>query len=254
MLPVHLINLGKDIERRTQATRQLDQQGVSYEIFDALNGDQGRATFDQIDDHGFVLRTGRRYTPGEIGCFASHKALWQRCVEQNSALLIMEDDFALAPEFSGAVAAAGELVDTLGLIRLQDERRGKSTKVMPFAGFQLERYTKTPHCTLCYAISPEVARKLVALHADFCAPVDVVLKHVWEYDNAMYCLQPYTVSSSELSFDSVIRGREKCPKSPLRRARRFWLKTTWQWQRVIFNLRQRDGWIRQRFQAKRKIA
>lgn len=247
MLPIHVISLVNDIERRAQAARQLDPQQVAYEFFDALNGEQGIALFDAIDDYAFTLHTGRKYTQGEIGCYASHKALWQRCADEDRALMIMEDDFQLAPEFSAAVRAAEILVDDLGFVRLQDERRGAAKPVMPFGQFQLERYTKTPHCAMCYAISPTVARRLLELHRVFRAPIDVVTKHVWQFDNPMYCLTPYTVSSGDLSFDSVIGARDKCRKSLLTRLRRTWLKTTWQWHRLLFNLRQSDDWIRQRY-------
>ncbi|MGB5247083.1 MAG: glycosyltransferase family 25 protein [Woeseia sp.] len=247
MLPIHMISLAKDTVRRAEACAQLNKQNITFDIFDALNGERGAALFDSLDDYAFILHTGRRYTQGEIGCFASHKALWQRCVDANRALLVMEDDFLLTPAFSAAVEAAETLIDELGLVRLQDERRGAAQAVMPFGQFQLERYTKTPHCTLCYAISPKIARRLLDLHRVFRAPVDVVMKHVWQFNNPMYCLTPYTVSSSDLSYDSVISGREKCPKTLLTRLRRSWLKTTWQWHRLVFNLRQSDTWIRRRF-------
>jgi len=118
---------------------------------------------------------------------------------------------------------------------------------MQLGEIQLERYTKTPHCTMCYAISPIVARRLIEANKDFCAPVDVVMKHVWRFQNPMYCLTPYVVSDSNLSAESVIGDREKFRKPLLTSVRRFWLKTTWQMKRLLFNRRQSDDWIRSRF-------
>ena len=247
MLPIHVINLPASTARHEEAQRQLNAQHVQFHFFQALNCSQGAELFQCIDEYAFVLHTGRKISRGEIGCFASHKALWQRCVDENRPLIIMEDDFRLSLQFSAAIQLTESLVTDLGIVRLQDERRGASVAVMQLGEIQLERYTKTPHCTMCYAISPIVARRLIEANKDFCAPVDVVMKHVWRFQNPMYCLTPYVVSDSNLSAESVIGDREKFRKPLLTSVRRFWLKTTWQMKRLLFNRRQSDDWIRSRF-------
>lgn len=244
MLEIQVISLADAADRRERVRREFARQPLDFRFFDALDGERGMALFEGCDDEAFMLHTGRLPTPGEIGCFASHKALWQRCVATGRPLLVMEDDFVLGSRFAEAVAAAGHLVPRLGLLRLQDERRGASRVVARYRGFRVERYTKTPHCAMCYAISPAVARRLVELYPRFYAPVDVVMKHVWHFDNPMYCLRPYTVAGNELSFDSMIGDRAKCRKCFSVRLRRLALKISWQWQRLCFNLRQRDGRVR----------
>lgn len=244
MLEIRVISLAGADVRRERVHREFAGTALDFSFFDALDGETGMALFDECDERAFVLHTGRLPTPGEIGCFASHKALWQLCVDSATPLLVMEDDFVLGPRFAEAVAAAGELVSELGLLRLQDERRGASREVARYRGFRVERYTKTPHCAMCYAISPSVAKRLVDLNPRICAPVDVVMKHVWRFDNPMYCLRPYTVTGNDLSFESTIGDREKCRKPLSVRLRRLGLKITWQWHRLIFNLRQTDGRVR----------
>ena len=247
MLPIHVISLRDADERRANVRREFARRHVEFRFFDALDGASGAELFERIDAEAFVLHTGRQLSQGEIGCYASHKALWQRCVEQDRPLMIMEDDCRLSDDFREAVDAAGDLVPELGLVRLQDERRGASRPVMEYRGFRLERYTKTPHCTMCYALSPATARRLLEVNRDFRAPVDVVMKQVWRIDNPMYCLKPYTVSDNDTSGASMIGTRTKCAKSPAVKVRRFLMKTGWQWRRIGFNLAQSDEWIRRRF-------
>jgi glycosyl transferase, family 25 len=246
MLPIYVISLADADDRRKKAREQFARQSVDFRFFDALDGVEGRKLFERCDDEAFVLHTGRHTTPGEIGCYASHKALWQRCADDDEAIMIMEDDFKLAPDFDKAVAATAALIDELGLIRLQDERRGASKRVLQFGDFQLERYTKTPHCAMCYAITPALAKRLLKLHTVYYAPVDVVMKHVWRFDNPMYCLTPYTVTGSDLSFESIIGDRAKCSKGLGIRLQRTVLKIGWQWNRLLFNLLQSDAGIRAR--------
>lgn len=240
MLDIHVISLENARDRRERARKQLDDMHVPFQFFDALDGDAGRSLFAAVDERQFVLHTGREVTAGEIGCFASHKALWQRCVEQGTPLIVMEDDFSLAPFFAKALAVTEPLVEAVGLLRLQDERRACSMPVAPVGAFVLERYTKMPHCTMCYAIAPRIAARLLEINDNFVAPVDVVMKLVWTFDNPMYCLTPYAVSDSELCYDSIIGNRAKCSKHLRTRLRRVALKIHWQWQRIRFNLRQSD--------------
>lgn len=249
MLPIAIISLRDATDRRARAAAQMQRQGIAFEFFDACDGESGRRVFASCNEEQFVLHTGREITPGEIGCYASHKRLWQRCVDSNRPLLIMEDDFCLEPGFASAVRTTAKIIGELNFVRLQDERRGASRAIMPLGKFQLERYTKTPHCAMCYAITPRLARRWLELFQDFNAPVDVVLKHVWTFDNPMYCLTPYTVSSGDLSFDSMIGDRAKCQKCAHTRMRRTWLKIGWQWNRLVFNLRQSDVGVRQRLSA-----
>ncbi|MEQ8205578.1 MAG: glycosyltransferase family 25 protein [Woeseia sp.] len=246
MLPIYVISLPNAMERRRNASAQLHTQSVDFEFFDAFDGERGAELFDRCDEQAFVLHTGRATTAGEIGCFASHKALWQRCIESNKNIMIMEDDFTLAANFAKAVVVSEALISQLGLLRLQDERRGRSKPIMQVAGFQLERYTKTPHCTMCYSITPRIAERLLNIHKVYCAPVDVAMKQVWTFGNPMYCLTPYTVSGSDLFLESMIGNRDKCRKRLLIRLRRTWLKFRWQWRRLQFNLRQDDEALRRR--------
>ncbi len=238
MLPIHVISLAEADDRRRSARAEMARQSVDFEFFDALDGDRGAGLFDRIDKEAFVLATGRQPTGGEIRCLARPQALWQRCVHHARALLTIEPTCRLAAEFRAAVAAAGELVDPLGLVRLQDERRGASRPVGRYGEFQVERYTKTPHCTMCYAVSPAVAARLIEANPAFRAPVDVVMKQVWTYGNPMYCLTPYTVSDHPGCSGSVIGARVKCDRSAATRLRRFLLKAGWQWRRLRFNLAQ----------------
>lgn len=246
MLPIYVISLKNAVGRRQNAAAQLAKQSVEFSFFDALNGEEGKALFEYCDNEAFVLNSGRNTTQGEIGCFASHKALWQKCVSDDQSILIMEDDFELSQDFAKAVAMSALLIDELGYLRLQDERRGKSKRVMNVGTFQLERFTKTPHCAMCYSITPQLAQRFLELFRVYYAPVDVVMKHVWLFDQPMYALTPYTVTGSALSFDSNIGDRNKCKKNLPTRLRRLSLKIGWQLSRLLFNLRQSDNDVRNR--------
>ncbi|CCF80089.1 putative lipopolysaccharide biosynthesis protein [Helicobacter bizzozeronii CCUG 35545] len=36
---------------------------------------------------------------GELGCYASHYSLWQKCIQLHEPIAILEDDVHLKPHF-----------------------------------------------------------------------------------------------------------------------------------------------------------
>lgn len=240
---IFVINRPKDPERRANSITRLAAAGVPFEFFDGIDGDTaiGTGHFKGYDEDEFVLNTGRRPTPGEIGCFASHRALWARAVELDEAVMIMEDDFDLRGDFAGAVACAGELVGTLGFLRLQKDWKARKTPVERRDGFTACRYTKPPHCTMCYCVAPAVARKLLANSRNFDAPVDVFLKKYWDHGQALHALLPYTVVPIVAGPASTIGRRVKLKKPLGLGARRFLRKVGWHCRRLRFNARARRG-------------
>ncbi len=220
-LRIVVINLKKSTRRRAACQSKLAEHGLQAEYFEACDGaSPDQNWFQQQDPQAFLINTGRNATAGELACFASHKALWQRCVRDQTPLLIMEDDFRLSQAFPAAVSSAAQLIDEHGFIRLQSETRARSLTIRSIDNFQLRLYSKVPHSMMCYALSPKAAAGLL-VHCDiFSAPVDVFVKQFWLHRQAIYGLQPYTVTESWLSSESRIGRREKASRGPVPRALR----------------------------------
>ena len=220
-MKVFVISLLRSDARRAHVDQQLRTQDVDYQFFDALDGNAGyKIGFDSFDATQFILRTGRLATPGEIGCFASHRQLWRHCIELNEPILIMEDDFDLTKDFSAAVTEARAIIGRYGYLRLQTESRGKRVKHSRVGKFSVYFYTKVPHGAAAYCISPKVARAFHLSSAILNAPVDVFIKSVWEHRQPLFGLFPYTVEPNWMARHSTIGVRKKLRKDlPLRSAR-----------------------------------
>jgi glycosyl transferase family 25 len=160
IVKIFVISLPDAAERRERAARQLGELGLAFEFFDAMRGEQviEEGYFERCDAEEWLLNTGHPMSLGEVGCFASHRALWQKCVDLGEPLMIMEDDFQLLPGFAGALQEVAENISKCGLIRLQTETRARKERVATMGDYTLWRYTKVPHSTMCIAITPEVAR------------------------------------------------------------------------------------------------
>ena len=234
-MKLFVISLPDAAERRERAAIQLADAGITFEFFDAMRGEQAMAEghFERCDDDEWLLNTGREVTPAEIGCFASHRSMWQRCVELGEPIMIMEDDFQLLPGFAEAIRQVDRHIEEFGFIRLQDETRARKEKVTNSGAHEFWRYTKAPHSCMCNAIAPSVAQRFVDLTRVACEPVDVFVKKFWEHGQPIYGLTPYTVTESILSQKTYIPHRGKACKDLKVKSARFLRKCNWEVHRIM---------------------
>ncbi len=234
MLKIFVISLPDAAERRERAARQLGELGLEFEFFDAMRGERviEEGCFEHCDEEEWLLNTGHPMSPGEVGCFASHRAMWQKCVDLGEPIMIMEDDFQLLPGFAGAVEKVAENIADCGFIRLQSETRARKQRVAERGEYTLWRYTRVPHSCMCNSMTPEVAQSLVAQTRAIYEPVDVFIKKYWEHGQPIYGLTPYTVTESALSQQTYILHREKVRKGIGRSTRRFLRKCGWALKRI----------------------
>lgn len=238
---VYVINMKKHADRRTATIEKLSAVGIEFEFFDAITGEEAieRELFDAIDEDEFLLNTGRKITPGEIGCYASHRELWRQCGKLDQSFVIMEDDFKLLDGFVDALMVAESIIDQAGFIRLQTDLRAKKKKVITVDEFELCRFTKPPHGLMCYCIAADVARRFVEATRVLDEPVDIFTKKYWNHGQSMYVLTPYTVTESAFHSATTISGRKKTKKPLSVAIRRFLRKAGAYLKRWRFNFEHR---------------
>ena len=213
-MKILVISLADASSRRRSVCEQFATLGIDFEFLDAAPGFDGmrQGGIRNLDALAFLLNTGRNVTPGEVGCFASHRLAWQRCVELGEPVVIMEDDFSLRPNFRDALNTSRSITERVGFLRLQDTLRSKEVVVAKLGRFELQRFTKPPHGLMCYCLSPDTAKNFLARTVTIDAPVDVFVKLFWEHGQPMYGLTPFSVESSELHSQTSIEGRSKAKK------------------------------------------
>jgi glycosyl transferase family 25 len=87
-MDIFVISLERTPERRI-AFDNYNSQYINYTYHNAVDG----ATIDIDNLDKKILKKGSiNYTKGAIGCALSHLQLWEKCVEMNKPILIMEDD------------------------------------------------------------------------------------------------------------------------------------------------------------------
>lgn len=99
-MKIFVINLARSVERRQLIEKQLNQQGLDYEIFTAVDGKQ--LTQEEINSY---MDPGKKYfrelKVGEIGCFLSHYLVLKKIAASTlKSAVIVEDDIILSENFS----------------------------------------------------------------------------------------------------------------------------------------------------------
>jgi glycosyl transferase family 25 len=231
-IPVFIINLDSSPERFVHAEQQLQALGIQPQRFRGVYGKdlspaEVEACYDKAANQQYFRRS---LSPGEIGCYLSHRGVWQLMVEQNlDVAIVLEDDIDVEARFAEAMAQISRL-DGWDHIKLSDDRDTPASERKSVGdGFDLVNFKRVPNCATGYAMSLSGARKMLQ-RSKFFRPVDLDLQFGAELDLQLFSLLPYTIWPSS-KFDSVINqisgGSRKGDTTALRNLK-YRLQVAWQ--------------------------
>jgi glycosyl transferase family 25 len=217
-----VINLDRDFARLAHMRTQLDRLGLTFERFAALQGEALPARL-----RGYFSGC-TSLSPGEIGCYASHLAIWRRIAEGDIAapVLVLEDDVGLPDNLPFVLSAlAGALPARWDIVRLSNPTKRMTRTVAALGGYELVRYSHVPTSTGAYLINASGARKLLASRGRR-VPLDHDLRRVWAWNLGTFGIAPAPIKADVLgasSIDEITPGVRACPMRSIaiRRQRRF---------------------------------
>ncbi|MCK8780201.1 glycosyltransferase family 25 protein [Rhizobium sp. NTR19] len=245
-LEIVVVNLARSTERRAKMIETLQPFSLPYTFFDAVEGRDGHPLFDRFDPKLAEIRRGFILNAGELGCFASHYLLWERCVREKRPLLIFEDDVSVSDTFPQAYQLVAEKIERYGLLRLSGHKK-RSFHVCETTqeGMDIIRFKIGPHGTSCYAVAPWAAAKLIAKADVWFEPVDVHLDRFWTHGVGSFGLRPMPVTHvAETEEQSEIwQGKKRDRKSRRFRKLRALYRASDDIGRFIFNLPYIGRWV-----------
>ena len=202
-LPLVFINLDKDSERRTRIEGQLAHLGLPGERLPAvwwkhLPPAEQSLLYSAERNHGLYYQP---LVDGEKGCYASHIQAWRQLLASDApALVVLEDDVRLTPQFADVVNAIAALQEPWDMVKLLGRDREKVRSQRPLVpGTALVDYSRVPSMTAGYVVSRAGAAKLLAHLQPFGRPIDVDLRFWWECDQ----LRILGVSPSAIALDDT---------------------------------------------------
>ncbi|GAA3569146.1 glycosyltransferase family 25 protein [Marinobacter xestospongiae] len=173
-LPIYLVSLDKDHQRRQQLAAMLPSHHQQFRRISAVDGRELPAREFFRLAFGAMKQGHRLMLPGEVGCSLSHiQALEQFLDSGARAALIVEDDIIGTDEdLNATLALLPELPENGVLICGGQEGMparkflfGKATETPGL--FRLARYSHAyVFRTCCYAVTRSSARRILDAHAE----------------------------------------------------------------------------------------
>lgn len=207
-----VLHLARAEKRRANAYEVLANCGVKGEIWDAVDG--AKLSEAEIADvyrpnlfeprYPFGLKTG------EVGCFLSHRSIWQAIVHRDlEAGLVFEDDASLDSDvFGRALALAQKYIDHFGYIQFQTRPTAGHEDVLESDGdLRLSVPRVSPVRATAQLISHAAAKRLVEKAQVFDRPIDTYVQSHWFTKQPVAVIYPSGVAAiSERLDGSTIQG------------------------------------------------
>lgn len=167
-LPCYLINLDRSPDRLAFMQGQLAAIGLTAERIAAVDG--ARLSPEQIAAAQSPFRylvKGRTFTPGQVGCWLSHRIAWQKLVDSGAEMaLILEDDVAFDPRLHRLLPDILRLSQRFDVTQLVyfNKRGFRFPPIAPIGeGIDLVAIARKTNSGGAYLLTREGARKLLSV-------------------------------------------------------------------------------------------
>lgn len=191
-----VITLPEAKERQTYITEMMGKFGLEFEFFDAVDGrplkPDSYPAYDKTRRH---LYFGKDMTGGEIGVLSSHKAIYEKMINEGIEIaLIMEDDALLFDDFATVFNALEAGPHDFDCVRfLGSEKVANHTQYTKRSinnQYSLNRIAATPGGAHAYILTLAGAAKLLRQMDKNYLPIDTLLGYGWKTGLDAYVVQP----------------------------------------------------------------
>ncbi len=199
--------------RRDGMARQLDAIGLDWRFFDALT----QPPPDIPHDPRRVLHAmGRPMSQGELGCFASHRALWREMAESPPArlMLVLEDDLLLDPHFFARMDDVAAAAERYPYLRLYAMLPGHLHPEDAFLERYVGRFTGRTYGTQAYFLRQDGASRLIESIRSVARPVDKELDRYWAHGLPIRAVFPFPVLELDNGSQIGLGRYDRQPLSP----------------------------------------
>ena len=142
----------------------------------------------------------------EIGCYLSHYTLWKRIADEKlCGAVILEDDFDVVCSLKSAINDIQSAPLSGVMVKLFSRKPVRGVVVATLgAQLRLVSPDRVPGLTLGYTLDRVAAEMLLAKALPFGRPLDMDVKHWWEFGLSVLAVNPPPLRLGELATRSCI--------------------------------------------------
>lgn len=195
-MKIFVINLDKRKDRMDYMSKQL--QGYEWERFPAVNG--YNLTLEDISAEGFYpfveWRDPMRHRPHtmtDLAAMMSHFKVWEKCVEVNEPIIVLEDDAEKMQEID--FTEIKSMLETYDLVFLDQKEMFPDHSGHHSDKFFFPYY---PYLTTAYALTPAIAKKFIS---------SAYKKNLFSVDEFFSCVNGVNYNNTCLSTDIKIKNQ-----------------------------------------------
>ncbi len=242
MTKIFVINLESSTERKDNISRQLDELSLPFELFSAVDGRTSppHPLLKRYNDDLSQTYRAKTLSAGQLGCYASHYLLWQRCIEINQPIVVIEDDALLFKDkFLNFIQDIPEVPKHIECVRLFNNKRRKfsSYPIFECCSTSIHKFTKGHMSATGYFLTPSGAKKLLNNSIEWYMAVDIYMDRFWKhgvecYGTAVPCL------TNDPKFDSDIGyAKRTTTRSFIKKCKREYFNLSETIQRHLHNFK-----------------
>lgn len=205
---IFIISLEESDDRVQNLMALLDRIHLSYTVFKAVNGkNENHFLFNKYNHKKRMLCKGKELKKTQLGCYASHYLLWEKCILLNRPIIILEDDAIINPELFLNIYRELHSQETkpecVRLFKNKNSKGGHLT-VENHTCFKLIKYLKGPMGTVGYFLTPSAAKKFIAHSEEWFLTVDLFMDRFWMHKVECYGTIPNSIMHDRDKFPSLI--------------------------------------------------
>ncbi|MFT5716031.1 MAG: glycosyl transferase family 25 [Oleiphilaceae bacterium] len=240
MIDIFVINLDRSAERKQHMIEQFKAINVEYQISPAIDGRHSKhPILEMYDDALSQAYRCKSLSKGQLGCYASHYLLWEKCVELNKPIIIIEDDVVFDKQhFIEFYNLAPKLNPKYECIRLfSNHRRTVSVQnIEKINNLTINRSSKGHMRGMGYFLTPSGAKKFLQHSKRWYMAVDIYMDRFWINGVEPYGVTP-TLLTIDPKFDSEIGYKKNAKRPILSRCRREYFNFSENIKRITHNLK-----------------
>jgi len=200
-MKLFVISLKRSTERRLRIENQLNNAGVKFTFFDAVDGSIEKFKYhDRASPKKTKLRYGYTLTLNEIACYASHLSMWEKCIQLDEPIIVLEDNCNIDESFYSNFNSFHTNIAKYKFIKLFIYFERKVRRVIETVNDEINivQYHRRGTGAQGYILTPYVAKKLVENATEFIEPVDNYMEKPWRHGVKTYYYHPNLVTRAKI--------------------------------------------------------